>query len=49
MVVSKFATFAEYPKDSLASAEKTLLTAWRSLDRYHADLVLLGGLAVHYI
>jgi hypothetical protein len=47
--VSKFGTFGDYPKDSLASAEKALLTAWRSLERYHGDLVLVGGLAVHYL
>src|SRR5512143_2384530 len=49
LVMSKFGTFSEYPKDSLASAEKALLTAWRSLERYHDDLVLVGGLAVHYL
>ncbi len=27
--MSKFGTFGEYPGDSLASAEKALLTAWR--------------------
>lgn len=47
--MSKFGTFSEYPKDSLASAEKALLTVWRSLGRYHDDLVLVGGLAVHYL
>jgi predicted nucleotidyltransferase len=26
-----------------------LLTAWRSLPRYHDDLVLVGGLAIHYL
>jgi len=43
--MSKFGKFADYPTDSLASAEKALLTAWRSLERYHDDLVgrmLLG-------
>ena len=47
--MSKFGTFGDYPKDSLASAEKVLLTAWPSLERYHDDLVLVGGLAVHYL
>ena len=47
--VSKFATFGEYPRESLLSAEAALLTAWRSLERYHDDLVLVGGLAVHYL
>jgi hypothetical protein len=45
----KFGTFSAYPKDSLASAEKALLTAWGALERYHNDLVLVGGLAVHYL
>lgn len=47
--MSKFGTFGDYPKDSLASAERALLTAWCSLERYHDDLVLVGGLAVHYL
>jgi hypothetical protein len=47
--MSKFGTFGDYPKESLLSAEAALLTAWRSLDRYHKDLVLVGGLAVHYL
>ena len=47
--MSKFGTFGDYPKNSLTSAEKALLTAWRSLERYHDDLVLVGGLAVHYL
>ncbi len=47
--MSKFGSFSEYPKDGLCSAEKVLLTAWRSLERYHDDLVLVGGLAVHYL
>ena len=47
--MSKLGTFGDYPKESLQSAEAALLTAWRSLDRYHKDLVLVGGLAVHYL
>lgn len=47
--MSKFGTFGDYPKESLLSAEAALLTAWCSLDRYHNDLVLVGGLAVHYL
>jgi hypothetical protein len=47
--MSKFGTFGDYPKESLQSAEAALLTAWRSLGRYHNDLVLVGGLAVHYL
>src|ERR1039458_7096111 len=49
MDMSKFETFSEYPKESLVSAEMVLLTAWRSLERYHDDIVLIGGLAVHYL
>lgn len=47
--MSKFGTYGEYPKESLASAEAALLTAWGSLGRYHDDLVLVGGLAVRYL
>lgn len=47
--MSKFGTFGDYPEESLLSAEAALLTAWRSLERYHNDLVLVGGLAVHYL
>ena len=47
--MSKFGTFEDYPKESLPAAEAALLTAWRSLDRFHDDLVLVGGLAVHYL
>jgi len=44
--MSKFSSFAEYPPRSLAGAEAALLTAWASLERFHDDLVLVGGLAV---
>lgn len=47
--MSKFASFAGYPKRSLAGAEAALLTAWASLSRYHDHLVLVGGLAVKYL
>ena len=47
--MTKFGKFDDYPPRSLASAEAALLTAWRSLERYHDDLVLVGGLAVHYL
>ena len=47
--MSKFGAFEDYPKESLLSAEAALLTAWRSLERYHDDLVLVGGLASHYL
>ncbi len=47
--MSKFSSFAEYPPRSLAGAEAALLTAWVSLERFHDDLVLVGGLAVKYL
>jgi hypothetical protein len=47
--MSKFSSFAEYPPRSLARAEAALLTAWASLERFHEDLVLVGGLAVKYL
>ena len=47
--MSKFSSFAEYPPRSLAGAEAALLTAWASLERFHDDLVLVGGLAVKYL
>ncbi len=47
--MSKFSSFAEYPPRSLAGAEAALLTAWASLERFHEDLVLVGGLAVKYL
>ena len=45
--MSKHGTFADYPPRSLAAAEAALLTVWPTLSRYHDDLVLVGGLAVH--
>jgi hypothetical protein len=47
--MTKFGKFGDYPPRSLESAEAALLTAWRSLEQYHDDLVLVGGLAVHYL
>jgi hypothetical protein len=47
--MSKYETFDAYPPRSLLSAESALLTVWPSLSRYHDDLVLVGGLAVHYL
>lgn len=47
--MSKHETFADYPPRSLAAAEAALLTIWPTLNRYHDDLVLVGGLAVHYL
>ena len=47
--MTKFGKFDDYPPRSLEAAEAALLTAWRSLERYQDDLVLVGGLAVHYL
>ena len=47
--MSKCSSFAEYPPRSLVGAEAALLTAWASLERFHDDLVLVGGLAVKYL
>lgn len=47
--MSKFASFGEYPAQSLDAAEAALLTAWATLNRFHTDLVLVGGLAVKYL
>ena len=47
--MTKHDTFYGYPRRSLASAEAALLTVWPSLSRYHEDLVLVGGLAIHYL
>jgi hypothetical protein len=47
--MSKFEAFEDYPKESVASAEACLLTVWPSLQRYREDLVLVGGLAIHYL
>jgi predicted nucleotidyltransferase len=47
--MTKFGKIDDYPPRSLESAEAALLTAWRSLERYQDDLVLVGGLAVHYL
>ena len=47
--MSKHETFSAYPHTGLRAAESALLTIWPTLSRYHDDLVLVGGLAVHYM
>lgn len=37
-----------YPPDGLVTSEKALVEAWDSLEKFRADLVVVGGLAVHY-
>jgi hypothetical protein len=47
--MSKFDSFQQYPARGLAAAESVLLTVWPTLARHHDDIVLIGGLAVHYL
>jgi predicted nucleotidyltransferase len=47
--MNKHETFAEYPPRGLAAAETALLTIWPILNRYHDELVLVGGMALHYL
>lgn len=37
-----------YPPDSMLMAEKALFEVWDRLEKFRADLVVVGGLAVHY-
>lgn len=45
----KFDTFDKYPRGCVTATEMALLTIWPSLRRYEDDIVLVGGLAVHYL
>ena len=47
--MNKHETFGNYPTSGLAGAESALLTIWPSLERYQNELVLVGGLAIHYL
>ena len=38
----------DYSQDGLAAAEAALFTAWDALEKFHDDLVVVGGLAIHY-
>ena len=38
----------DYSQRGLASAETALFAAWEALEKFHEDLVVVGGLAVHY-
>lgn len=38
----------DYSPRGLATAEAALFTAWEALEKFHEDLVVIGGLAVHY-
>ncbi len=37
-----------YPSDVLVTTERALFEAWDSLEKFHRDLVVVGGLAIHY-
>ncbi len=45
----KFATYSEYDSYRVGLAESALLTIWPSLEPWHDDLVLVGGLVPRYI
>ena len=47
-MTQKTDSFAEYRARSLEVAQCALITAWESLGNYWDDLVVIGGLAVHY-
>jgi hypothetical protein len=38
----------DYSRQGLAAAEAALFAAWEALEKFHEDLVVVGGLAVHY-
>jgi hypothetical protein len=37
-----------YPSSGMVATEKALFEAWDSLEKFRSDLVIVGGLAVHY-
>ncbi len=45
----KYENYQDYTIAEMASAEIALLTAWESLKAFADDLVLIGGLAIHYL
>lgn len=40
--------FDDYPAHGVVSAEAALVTAWSSLESFHSDLVVVGGLAIYF-
>ncbi len=38
----------DYPPEGVLSAEAALVAAWSSLENFHSDLVVIGGLAIHF-
>lgn len=47
--MSKYDQYNQYPSRGLYAAEAALLSVWPTLARHHDDVVLVGGLAVHYL
>lgn len=47
--MTKFDRFDQYPARGLGLAESVLLSVWPTLSRHQDDMVLIGGLAVHYL
>jgi hypothetical protein len=41
-------SWESYPTDGLVTSEKALFEAWESLEKFRGDLVVVGGLAIHY-
>lgn len=47
--MSKYDQYNQYPSRGLTAAEAVFLSVWPTLARHHDDVVLVGGLAVHYL
>lgn len=42
------ARWNSYPPDGLSITEQALFEVWDRLEKFRADLVVVGGLAVYY-
>jgi hypothetical protein len=40
--------FDDYPTHGVVSASGALVRAWSALENFHSDLVVVGGLAIHF-
>jgi hypothetical protein len=40
--------FDDYPAHGVVSASGALVRAWSALENFHSDLVVVGGLAIHF-
>jgi hypothetical protein len=45
----KFASYAEYDPKGIALSIPALLTVWAGIQRFHEELVLVGGIVPHFI